>query len=304
VRVVRAHGYCVRPGDSGEPIVTPRGELAGLVVQARGSLAHAVPARLLRAFADGREAWGYLPGLSVQPLTSAAARRAARVPEGVCGVRVVRAHGYCVRPGDVVVCVGGYALRGDGCVDWDGLVADFRCVVSLCEPGSSVNVRVFRPGVGFVEVLERVGSAGDGSFVEMWGDGRVVRMGEYVFAALSEEYLKMWGARGDWEIECPQGLLRVAREERGPGCDILDVVVLAAVLEAKDGMDGVGEMLHGRVVRVAGRRVSRLEDLVGEEEGEGEVVVEFENGFLLCLPWGRLEVAGFEAEVPEEAEVG
>lgn len=282
----------IRPGWSGAPVVSGSGKVVGVVAQVFGDVVHAVPATFVHRLQQlGDIPLAFVQGITTQPLTFAAARRAAAVADDDSGVRVARTARKCpVRVGDVLTSVNGAAVSNSGTIDWGGVEATWQAAVVDASPGEKVAVEVLRAGERVTEVV-RLRDAREATGAAPWMESGVVMAGELVFAQLSFELLHGWGE--EWLREAPADLVEVAMGEREEGVE--EVVVLVGVV--KGGAKGKGEwegFRHLRVVKRDGERVTGLRDLVADGGEGGEMVVEFANGFVAAIPRGELVDMNFE----------
>lgn len=282
-------GDRVGPGWSGAPVLDAEGRVVGVVAQSLEKEVHAVPAWFVEELQRGVvRPVGLLVGVEWQPL-SAVARRALRVAQDVQGIRVVKEGKGGLKRGDLVVGIDGREVSDGGLVEIGGVKMEWRVAVSGAHVGGMVGLRVRRAG-RMRDIKVRVGDAREGTRALGWVDGDVVMCGDVGFARLSFEYLRLFGE--DWMIDAPQDLVQVGLEEGAR-----DVVVLVG-FGGGMGKEGWEEFRHMRVVKVDGKRVQELGDLVGE----GEQTLEFANGWIALVQGGTWdEMEGFTTQAEQEA---
>lgn len=302
----------VGPGWSGAPVLSSDGRVIGIVTQIRGDVVHAVPSDYLTLLGEGKDLpLSYVPGLTLQPLTSEPGRRAARVDDSVTGVRVAAVSTDSpIRVGDVILEADGKKVTNAGGVAMNSIYATWQSAICRYAPGTSVPLLLLRDGNIVTETV-KVRDSRDATAAQAWMDGQIVVAGKMMFIALSFELLQKWG--NDWVRGAPQDLVMAAMREKEEGQKEIPILAGKAASEeeqfrdmmTKWGLDEDGEELDEverlqqpledwepfeflRVAKVNGERVNGLADLARKERDGEEIIIEFSNGFLAAVPNGEI----------------
>ncbi len=226
-------------------------------------------------------------GIRWQALEAPFHRAALSLPDKVHGVLVtaVEHGGSCagkLRPGDVLLRVGGVPVGSDGTVPLRrGELVDFSYVVTQRQVGEALSVEVWR-GRKRRDIALRL----DRPQRLVPEDRYDVRptyyvYGGVVFVPLTRDYLKAWGE--DWWHSAPHAL--VALYEGGLRTKARTEVVLVSKVLADKSNQGYHELQNAVVAKVDGKAVRDLLDVVRRLDGARGKFVEllFDDGRTVVL---------------------
>lgn len=295
----------VNSGNSGGPVVKD-GKLAGIAFQALDeaeNIGYVIPAPVVLHFLQDVENPPYVGfpdlGLTVQNLESSAHRKYLGLPRSRRGVRVTHVHyeGSCWRvlqPGDVLLAIDGEPVASDGTVAFgSGSRIEFPYVASQHFVGEEIPLRIFREEKRFTR---RVTLQPQRPLVrEQAPDRRPTWFvyGGLLCVPLTRAWLETWGE--DWTRRAPDALVSLydygVRTSRSQ-----EVVVLQKVLADKVNR-GYHDLESVRVLRVQGRRVRDLAELVRIVDRTREEFVVFEASDRSCVVLDRAAAAEREKTI-------
>jgi S1-C subfamily serine protease len=278
----------INPGSSGGPVIQ-NGRVVGVAFQTNVGLqgtGYFIPTEVISHFlhdiADGRYD-GY-PDLGVEwaNMENPAARARAGMADGETGVRVTRtmlgssAEGK-IRPGDVMLAIGGRPLANDGSVADGGDRIPHGLLIDRMYMGDSVTVRLLRDGKRFdVAVPLSRAPLYDTRRNEYDEKPRYFVYGGLVFVPLNLETMKTFGE--DWPHKAPAELLDeyFHRILMSPDLQRVERVVLLRRLD--DPVNTEMAWFQDQIVeRVNGREITGLSSLIEAfEQSHGDFdVIEF-----------------------------
>ena len=271
----------INPGNSGGPVMVD-GKVVGVVMQHLSSadnIGYMVPAPLVEHFlkdvSDG--CYDGMPdlGLRTGTLENPDMKRKYGLSEETTGVAIQyifpgSAGGGILKPGDVLLEVGGYPVADDGTIEFrPDERTTYSYPVELRQIGESIPLKIFRDG-SEVEVEVAFNRASEEENLvprEQYG----VRPAYYIFGGavfcpLTKNYLLAW--RRDWYKIAPKNLI-YSFQYQDPKEVGEEVVVLVRVLA-----DDVNRGYHGYsswiVEFVNGERIKNLKDLIHKVETADE----------------------------------
>jgi S1-C subfamily serine protease len=304
----------INPGNSGGPAMTD-GRIVGVVMQTLGAsdgIGYIVPvpviAHFLADIRDGRYDGFPQLGLTTQTLENNNLRRMYALENHLSGTLVTGVHpgspaAGIVFPGDIVTLVDGHPVADDGTVAFrPNERTEMSYFVQQHQVGEELELKVFRGGRER-ELRIRLSSA--------WGRSRLVPMTRYdvrptyfiygglVFSPLTLNYLMSWG--DSWQDNAPPNLLNYFVNGR-PAAVGEEAVILIKVLSAELN-SGYEDFTNSRIIKVNGREIKNLKDLVTiiREADEDFAVFENEQGHLLALDRGK--VASEQATILERYNI-
>lgn len=298
-------------GWSGSPIVREdTGAIVAVLIQGSGNILDTVPAVFVLHLYYSRSSYvslARLPGVSVQPLLNTAAQdafwrttsRKQETSEGVeeeaiyklpPRIASVPSHGTGLRVNDLLLRLNGHDVDIDGSIEWGGLRAPIDAAVVTCSGGDSVTATVARDGI-VLDVSVTVTSAA--TRVRGVVDDRIVISNGLVFTPLKigildllrrgveykpEAYLNVVDIFSNWKFH-----LNDPVSEDAAGNDV--VIVFGSSSEMGWDLKSARGISMQRVMKVDGRPVEKLADLVGPAEENMEI--ELGNGFVFVLSRGK-----------------
>lgn len=278
----------INPGNSGGPVIMD-GKVVGVVMQGipeAQNIGYMVPTPVIKHFlediADGNYDGFPALGILMQNMRNSDLRGRYKMADGQTGVLVTRvipgspADGK-IKPGDVLLSLGGYQVANDGTVEFRPKERTaLTYVVQGHQLGEEVSVEVLR----------------DGQVVPLtitlncpWERNWLVPMEQYdvlpsyyiyggiVFCPLSKNLLKIWG--DGWYNMAPKELVAIL-SDNVPEVSGEQVVVVLRILPA-DINDGYQDMVYSIVTKVNGKKIRNMSDLVrfaeAEEDGAGPYTI-------------------------------
>ena len=281
----------VNSGNSGGPVIQD-GRLAGIAFQALDdaqNIGYVIPAPVVQHFLQDVENPPYAGfpdlGLSVQSLESGALRKYLGLPRSRRGVRVTHVHyeGSCwgvLQPGDVLLAIDGESVASDGTVPFGtGSRIEYPYVASKHYVGDDVPLRVFREGK---RITLRITLQPQRPLVPGRAPGGRPSWfvyGGLLFVPLTRAWFETWGE--GWHRRAPDSL--VALYDRGVRTSHAHEIVLLQKVLADQTNRGYHDLESERILRVQGRRVRSLADLVRIVDGTREEFVVFETSNRSCI---------------------
>jgi S1-C subfamily serine protease len=274
----------INAGNSGGPVIR-RGKLAGIAFQALDdaeNIGYVIPIPVVEHFLRDAETPPYegFPdlGLDVQYLESSAHRRSLGLPRSRRGVLVTQVHfgSSCwgvLRPGDVLLKVGGEPIASDGTVKLgEESRVGFAHIPSMRYVGDEISLQIYRDGT---RSTRSVTLKPFQPLVRGRAPGRRPSWFIYaglLFAPLTRAWLETWGEA--WRLGAPATL--VSLHDHGIRTSRMrEIVILQKVLADKVN-SGYHDLESLRIAKVQGRRVRKLTDLVRIVEGTEDEFVVFE----------------------------
>jgi len=252
-------------------VVVSEGQVVGLLTGRSGDTYAAIAAPVLAQFlagADQNDWRGFArAGLAWQDLTNPALRGALGLRAGESGVRLTHvvpngSGAGVLRPGDVLLEVGGFALDATGRYQHPlyGRMLFAQLFSDGRKPGETIAAKVLRDGqrLELTLPLRRMLPEDDTVPPYVYGHGpEYVIAGGLVLQELTRSYLAVWG---DWARRAPARLLiAVDRDALAPDAPHR-FVLLSTVLPDVANL-GYQDMHDLIVQKVNGRRIGSLADL-------------------------------------------
>jgi len=281
----------INSGNSGGPVLMD-GKLAGVAFQALDeaeNIGYVIPAPVVQHFLQDVENPPYAGfpdlGICAQNLESRAHRKFLGMPRSRRGVRVTHVHyqGSCwgvLQPGDVLLEIDGEAVASDGTVTFGtSSRIEYPYLATKHYVGDDIPVRIYREGK---RITRRITLAPQKPLVPGRAPGgRPIWFvcGGLLFVPLTRAWLETWG--DSWHRRAPDALVSLydygVRTSHSQ-----EVVVLQKVL-ADQVNRGYHDLESVRILRVQGRRVRKLTDLV-------RIVDRSEDEFLVFQASDRDEI--------------
>ena len=297
----------IREGSSTLPALKD-GKLAGLLYRydSKTQNATVIPSPIIKRFlkeaAEGRESCFPRTGFSYCAMRDPQLRRYASAEKEAGGVYLTHVHPEGpaaksgLKPGDVILAVGGIPLDQDGNYPDPlyGKISIDHWITSLHAVGDKLQVRVLRQGTRMEFTLElNRRKAADYVIPPYCYDHapKYYILGGLIFLELSRTYLKEWGE--NWVSAAPQKqVFQDAYQEElfGPGKKRL--VVLSQVLPAPSNI-GFERLRSLTLTKINGKEIQELADIDSalRESVTGFYTVEFqEDPKIIHLSIARLRL--------------
>jgi S1-C subfamily serine protease len=275
----------INSGNSGGPVVLD-GKLVGIAFQSleeAENIGYVISGPVVQHFLRDVESPPYdgFPdlGLTVQHLESSAHRKYLGLPRSRRGVLVTQVHyrSSCwnvLQPGDVLLKVDGEPIAADGTVKLgEGSRIEFQYVPSMRYVGEDIPLQVYRAEE---RSTHRVTLQPYRPLVPGRASGGRPAWFAYaglLFIPLTRAWLETWGE--SWRSRAPATL--VSLYDHGVRTShTQEVVILQKVLADKVNR-GYHELENLRILKVQGRRVRRLSDLVRVVDATEDEFVVFET---------------------------
>jgi S1-C subfamily serine protease len=275
----------INSGNSGGPVVLD-GKLVGIAFQSleeAENIGYVISAPVVQHFLRDVESPPYdgFPdlGLTVQHLESSAHRKYLGLPRSRRGVLVTQVHyrSSCwnvLQPGDVLLKVDGEPIAADGTVKLgEGSRIEFQHVPSMRYVGEEIPLQVYRAEE---RSTHRVTLQPYRPLVPGRASGGQPAWFAYsgiLFVPLTRAWLETWGE--SWRSRAPATL--VSLYDHGVRTShTQEVVILQKVLADKVNR-GYHELESLRILKVQGRRVRKLSDLVRVVDATEDEFVVFET---------------------------
>jgi S1-C subfamily serine protease len=275
----------INPGNSGGPVVRD-GKLVGIAFQSleeAENIGYVISAPVVKHFLKDVESTPYdgFPdlGLSVQHLESSAHRKYLGLPRSRRGVLVTQVHygSPCwnvLKPGDVLLRVDGEPIAADGTVKLEeGSRIEFQYVPSMRYVGEEIPLQVYRAGK---RLTHRVTLQPYRSLVPGRASGGRPVWFAYaglLFVPLTRAWLETWGE--GWRSRAPATL--VSLYDHGVRTSHTQEVVILQKVLADKANRGYHELESLRIMKVQGRPVRKLSDLVRVVDAAEDEFVVFET---------------------------
>jgi S1-C subfamily serine protease len=299
----------INPGNSGGPVFQDD-RVVGVAFQGMPGLENAgffipppVIEHFLKDIEDGRYDGFPSAGIRIVPLQNPAYRRYLQLPNDGAGARVdsllpIPATRELLRPDDVLLQAGPYAVGSDGSVLFEGNRVFGGVAFQLAQAGENIPLKILREGRLLDVNLPMSVYDGDRALSNQYDvPPRYYVHAGMVFTPLTLDYLKTFGR--DWRNQANAEIvyeLYYRRHEK-PETVRPEPVVLSSILAHPVN---VNLQVRGRALvdRINGMRIERLEDVAQamESASESHHVFEF-------LPSQALETLDREAAAAAHAAI-
>ena len=287
----------INPGNSGGPVVQDD-HVVGVAFQGISGLENTgffIPPPVIRHFLKDIEDKHYdgvpLAGIRLTPLQNPAFRAMLKLPDDNLGARVdsllpIPATEKLLKPDDVILRVGDYALASDATILYQGNRVSAALVFGLAQNGDTVPLHIWRDGTAMdislpVSVYDKDRRAGN----QYDTLPRYFVYGGLVFTPLSYDYLKTLGRNLADPSNRDLVYELIHRPQESPETTRPEPIVLATVLADEVNAD-VKTRDRTIVDKINGVRIERLEDVIRAFETNTNAfdVVEFlPDGDFECL---------------------
>jgi S1-C subfamily serine protease len=286
----------INPGNSGGPAIVDN-EIVGIVMQQRKNfenIGYIVPATIVNHFLDDVRDGEYdgFPriGISTQKLGNKNLKNMYGLTDSQTGVLVTSVipgmlPADALIVGDILASVDNHPIADDGTVAFRrNERTSFYHFIQSHQYGDVLKLTVIREGQERPVELRLDKGLADHSYVstcEYDAKPKYYIYGGLVFCPLTLNYLRTWK---DWETNSPSNLLNYLVNEN-PSEVNEEVVVMIKVLESDINV-GYNEYANQRIVKVNGREVINLKQMISSIEAQGDtpfMVFETERGEQLVL---------------------
>ena len=294
----------INPGSSGGPVIKD-GKVVGVAFQGlcADNIGYMVPPPVIRHFlediADG--SYDGIPGtgISCQDMENPNLRSQFGMAENQTGVLVNRVYPDSpatgiVRPGDVILSVGGTAVANDGTIEFrKGERTSFEYLIQHKHINDRVRGKVLRDGSIVTAEFTLTKPVNFERLVphEQYDVAPTYYiLGGLVFQPLTRNYLETWGRT--WYEDAPSNLLSYYRYGQ-PTEERREIVLLIKVLADEINV-GYHELRNRVITSVNGKKISSMKDLFSafkDHEGSYHVIVD-EQGHRIVLERSKVAEYG------------
>jgi S1-C subfamily serine protease len=278
----------INPGNSGGPVIQDD-KVAGVAFQGIPGLENAgffIPPPIIEHFlkdiSDGTYDGFPQAGLNLTPLQNPAARRYLKIPDDDRGARIDFVYSWSpakelLRPDDVLLEVGNYAVGSDGTILYDGNRVQAWVAVAEAQPREKVRMKIWREGQAQelavpVDVIRADRAEGNQFDIPP----RYYVYGGLVFTPLTRDYIRGLEQNRNEGAKARLFYELYYHRVEDPASSRREPVVLTTILPHSVN---AGLEIRGTAVvdRINGRRIERLEDvpIAFEKSDKAKDAIEF-----------------------------
>ena len=297
-----SHGYMdhimiqidapINPGNSGGPAFDNKGKIVGIAIQAISSadgIGYLVPVEVIKHFfvdiKDGKYDGYPDDGISIQPLENKNIKDFYNLGDRngvlITNVRKKSSSDGFVKKGDVILEVDGIDIAGDNTIKLKGngrISSNY--LIRSHQIGDMLDMKILRDKKEMMVSLPLKGRVSITPLL-FEKEPRYYLFGGMIFAPLTVNYLKVWGA--SWSSKAPKSLIHIARNQQKIDKDIEELVLLNNILPNDENANY--EFGFRIVSEVNGQKVISLNHFVQliEESKEQYVNILFRSEARLIL---------------------